>query len=178
MIDINNGNNLPERKPTRLTGYDYNTCGAYFITICTEERRQILSKIVGGDVLDAPKTVELSLYGKVAKKYIRRLDDFYNDLTIDRYVIMPNHIHLILFVHDNGASRTSPPTRQHSAVSRFVSTFKRFCNKEFGKNIWQRYFNDHIIRNQKDYEEHVRYICENPERWYYDELFAKEEFEN
>ena len=70
---------------------------------------------------------------------------------------------------------TSPPTvKQHSYVSHFVSTFKRFCNKEYGENIWQRNFNDHIIRNREDYEEHLRYIYENPMSWYYDELYTEE----
>ena len=55
-----------------------------------------------------------------------------------------------------------------------MSTFKRFCNKEYGTNIWQRYFNDHIIRNREDYEEHIKYIYENPIRWYYDELYTEE----
>ena len=81
---------------------------------------------------------------------------------------------MILFVKNGGASRTSPPTKQHSAASQFVSTFKRFCNKEYGENVWQRGFHDHIIRNREDYEEHLRYICENPMRWLYDELYAEE----
>ena len=167
-------NELPKRKPTRLRDFDYNSSGAYFITICTENRRQILSHIVGGDVLDAPKSTELLLCGKIADKYINQLNDFYDNIKVDKYVIMPNHIHIMLFVSEDGASRTSPPTRQHSVVSQFVSTFKRFCNKEYGCNIWQRHFNDHIIRNRKDYEEHLRYIYENPTRWYYDELYAEE----
>jgi REP element-mobilizing transposase RayT len=52
-----------------------------------------------------------------------------------------------------------------------IKQFSDFCNKEYGGNIWQRYFNDHIIRNREDYEEHLRYINENPLRWYYDELY-------
>ena len=56
----------------------------------------------------------------------------------------------------------------------FVSTLKRFCNKEYGENIWQARFYDHIIRNRRDYEEHVKYILENPIRWEYDELYSKE----
>ena len=165
---------LPKRKPTRLTGFDYSTNGAYFLTICTQGRRRILSRIVGGDVLDAPKTMDLLPHGKIADKYIDQLNKFYDNITVDRYVIMPNHIHIMLFVLENGASRTSPPTKQHSAVSQFVSTFKRFCNKEYGQNIWQRHFNDHIIRSREDYEEHLRYIYENPMRWYYDELYTEE----
>ncbi len=178
MIDKNE---LPNRKPTRLNTFDYNSSGAYFLTICTENRKKILSRIVGGDVLDAPncnvtyspKRVELSHYGKIADKIINELNDHNDDIKVDRYVIMPNHIHIILFVSASGASRTSPPTKQHSNVSRFVSTFKRFCNKECGEKIWQRTFYDHIIREQRDYEKHIRYIHENPARWYFDELYTE-----
>ena len=165
---------LPQRKSIRLEKFDYNSSGAYFITICTDKRIQVLSRIVGGDVLDAPKNIELLPYGRIAEKYIQQINAYYKDMQIDSYVIMPNHIHIMLSVMQGGASRTSPPTKQHSAVSRFVSTFKRFCNKECGRNIWQRYFNDHIIRSREDYEEHLRYIYENPVRWYYDELYAEE----
>ena len=69
---------------------------------------------------------------------------------------------------------TSTPTKQTSAVSHFVSTFKRFCNKEYGKNIWQRGFYDHVIRDREDYDEHVRYTYENPARWNCDELYRDE----
>ena len=64
--------------------------------------------------------------------------------------------------------------RSNTVFSRFISTFKRFCNKECGENIWQPRANDHIIRNHEDYEEHLRYIYENPMRWYYDELYSDE----
>ena len=176
---MDNENNFPKRKPTRLSGFDYSTSGAYFITICTANRRKILSTIVGVDVLDDPKNVNLLPHGRVADKYINQLSGFYENIKVDRYVIMPNHIHIMLLVFENGSSGTSTPTdkklqKQHSEVSRFVSTFKRFCNKEYGTNIWQRYFNDHIIRNREDYEEHIKYIYENPIRWYYDELYTEE----
>ena len=165
---------LPKRKPTRLKDFDYNKSGAYFITMCTEGRKNILSRIVGGDVLDAPISVQMLPYGKVAEKTLRQIGSFYNNIEVERYIIMPNHIHIMLFVLEGGASRTSPPTKQHSTVSKFVSTFKRFCNKEYGENIWQRHFHDHIIRNREDYEEHIKYIYENPMRWYYDELYVEE----
>ena len=172
---------LPKRKATRLKNFDYNATGVYFITICTENRRPILSRVVGTGVLDCPQT-ELTRYGEIADKYIKQLNDFYDHLSIESYVIMPNHIHLLLWVKeiknrtDNGQSRTPVPTnveRANSACSQFVSTFKRFCNKEYGENIWQSRFNDHIIRGREDYEEHIKYISENPVRWYYDELYAE-----
>ena len=185
---------LKNRKTTRLQGVDYNSTGAYFITICTQNRRCSLSRIVGTGVLDGPfhdalneTTVELLPCGKIADKYIHQLNEFYHDISVERYVIMPNHIHMLLFVkpkeHEdiesemsmvNGPSGTPVPTIQNSIVSRFVSTFKRFCNKEYGENIWQYRSYDHIIRDQKDYEKHINYICENPIRWYYDELYTEE----
>ena len=165
---------LPKRKPTRLKNFDYNHVGAYFITICTEDRQQILSRIVGVDVLGDPKNVELLPCGVIADKYINQLNDFYDNLTVDSYIIMPNHIHLLLSVHNDGSPRTSTPTKQTSTISHFVSTFKRFYSKEHGGNIWQRGFYDHVIRGQEDYEEIAKYICENPMRWYYDELYTEE----
>ena len=165
---------MQTRKPTRLKEFDYNTAGAYFITFCTDKRRQILSRIVGVDVLGDPKNVELLPYGIVADKYIKQMNEFYDNITVDKYVIMPNHIHFILFVRESGSPRTSTPTKQTSIVSHFVSTFKRFCNKEYGGNIWQRGFYDHVIRNQKDYEEIAEYICKNPECWCEDKLYIEE----
>lgn len=237
--NTDNENKLSERKPTRVKNFDYNSKGAYFITICTENRCRILSRIVGdsisgqlatrqvsdsqasdaqefvgGDVLSkplcglvyappvgkgltvigsikrvftrsfsnqsnerrveyAPKTIEIMPYGKIAEKHLKNMSEFYDNICVDRYVIMPNHIHIILIVSRSGASGTPPPTKQSSAVSGFVSTFKRFCNKEYGENIWQKYFYDHIIRNRKDYEEHIKYVAENPTTWYYDELYTE-----
>ena len=139
------------RRTTRLQGYDYNTPGAYFLTICVENRKCILSRIAGTGVLDGPK-IELLPYGKVAEKYINQLNDFYDDLAIESYVIMPNHIHILLQIlegpsrtpvptgvpeNNNGPSGRPVPTMQNSVVSRFVSTFKRYCNKEYGRNIFE-----------------------------------------
>jgi len=174
VMEMNEKKELPNRKPTRLSGFDYNKSGAYFITICTASRRKILSRIVGVDVLGDPKNVELLTFGKIADKYIKQLNEFYDNINVDQYVIMPNHIHIMLLVRDDGSPRTSTPTKQTSTVSHFISTFKRFCNKEYGENIWQRHFNDHIIRNREDYDEHLKYIYENPLRWYYDELYVEE----
>ncbi len=184
------------RKTTRLKGANYNSNSAVFLTICTKDRRCILSRIVGTGVLDGPKPhgpkIELTQYGEIADKYINQLSKFYNNLSVESYVIMPNHIHILLWVkgereglqrtsEDNGphreaslSVRTPVPTVQNSILARFVSTFKRFCNKEYGVNIWQYRSYDHIIRNRQDYEEHLRYIYENPIRWCYDELYTEE----
>jgi REP element-mobilizing transposase RayT len=167
------------RKANRLSGYDYNTSGAYFITICTKNRARILSNInVGTGVLDCPD-VELLEYGKISDKYINQLNDFYDNIIVDKYVIMPNHIHLLISVRQsNGQSGTPVPTNgiidnKNSVVSKFVSTFKRFCNKEYNQNIWQDRYYDHIVRSEQDYNEILEYIQNNPLKWETDDLFTE-----
>ena len=177
------------RKITRLPGYDYNTPGAYFLTICTEDRRCLLSRIVGTGVPDGPK-IELLPWGTIAAKYINQLNNFYDNISVESYVIMPNHIHILVHVKEGGSSGrpvptsgektgegpsgTPVPTLQNSVVSRFVSTFKRFCNKEYGKNIWQSRSYDHVIRDQVDFDKHLQYIYENPFGWLKDEFYSEE----
>ena len=164
---------MPKRKQIRLKEYDYNTPGAYFITICTKDRKEILSKInVGTGVLDCPELMLLE-YGKIADKYINRLNDFYDNISIDNYVIMPNHIHFLISVLcSDGQSGTPVPTNNaNSVVSKFVGTFKRFCNKEFRQNLWQARFYDHVIRNGQDYRDVWEYIENNPSKWEMDRFY-------
>ncbi len=161
------------RRTTRLSGYDYNTPGAYFLTLCTESRRCLLSRIVGTGVLDGPR-IELLPYGEIAAKYINQLNTFYDNISVESYVIMPNHIHILLYIKEEGPSGTPVPTLQNSVVSRFISTFKRFCNKEYGKNIWQRGSYDHVIRDQSDFNAHLQYIYDNMFSWQKDEFYLEE----
>ena len=174
---------LPKRKHPRLDNYDYSLPGGYFITICTQNRKCVLSQIVGTGVPDCP-CVKLTKYGQIADKYINQLNDFYDNISIENYVIMPNHIHMILFIKadEYGQSRTPVPTtegvdidfraRANSVYSKFISTFKRFCNKEYGENIWQARSYDHIIRGKEDLMQITKYILENPTNWQFDELYA------
>ncbi len=160
---------LPKRKPTRLKGFNYSSQGVYFITICTKDRKCVLSKIVGTGVPDCPQNI-YSKYGEIADKYICQMNDFYDNISVDKYIIMPNHIHLLVAIKNNGQSRTPVPTgdvrfNANSTVSGFVGTFKRFCNKEYGKNIWQPRFHDHIIRDENDYLKIWEYIDGNPCKW-------------
>ena len=161
---------MPKRKHPRLSDYDYSTPGAYFITICTQDRMRILSKIsVGTPVPGCPQEpgVELLPHGKVADKYIRHMHTFYEYMSVDQYVIMPDHIHLLVRI--SGHPGRGVPTKT-SAVAQFVGTFKRYCNKEYGKNIWQSRYYDHVIRNQQDYNEIAEYIANNPKKWAMDKL--------
>ena len=101
---------LPKRKHTRLQGYDYSTPGAYFVTVCTQNRKCILSEItVGADALGGPKTV-LTHVGRVVEKYILSVENV-SGVHVDKYVIMPNHVHMILIVTESGGPpRASAPT--------------------------------------------------------------------
>ena len=162
---------LPKRKQIRLSEDDYSTPGAYFVTICTQDRRCILSEIVVGDgVLDVPN-VRLSPYGEIVAETLREIEKTYSWLSLDRYVIMPNHIHLLLRIGDNGPSRTPAPTNE--TLPKLISTFKRFTNRKCGVQLWQRSFHEHVIRNENDYREIWEYVDTNPARWAYDRYFAE-----
>lgn len=88
------------------------------------------------------------------------MQNFYNYMKIDKFVIMPNHIHLIIQIGVDSVPRTAHPT-----ISRFIGLMKRYINKEIGENIWQKSFHDHIIRDDIDYQNIWQYIDENPIKW-------------
>lgn len=160
---------LPQRRPNRITAYNYSQNGTYFITICTHSRKKILSEIcVGTPVPGCPNNPQIKLlpFGKIADKYIQQLNHFYEHISVDQYVIMPDHIHLLISLYyPNGHPRRGVPTPKTSEIARFIGTLKRFCNKEYGKNIWQSRFYDHVVRNQNDYNEIWEYIENNPQKW-------------
>ncbi len=162
---------LRDRKDTRLSGYDYSTPGAYFVTICTKDREEILGRIVGGGACDAPRP-RLSVYGKIAEKYIRVMNVRRADVAIEKYVIMPNHIHMLIVIQGNKANSgtSQAPSPTNHTIPLFISLYKRYCNRESGRDLWQRSYYDHIVRGEQDYREIWRYIDENPIKWELDEF--------
>lgn len=157
---------LPKRKHPRLKEYDYSQNGAYFITICTQNRRCILSRVVGRGL--APAVIELTDYGKVAEQELLALEKRYPFVKVDAYAIMPNHIH-ILFAIENGTAGASPRPTISDVVSAYKSLTTRRCQS--GK-LFQASFYDHVIRGQSDYDDIYRYIENNPAQWEQDELYA------
>ncbi len=99
---------LPKRKSTRLKNYDYSSEGAYFITICTQSHKKIFSNIVGA-IHESPEN-KLNHYGKILDFYIQELNARF-DLRIDKYIIMPNHIHLIAVIENNERAIRESPLR-------------------------------------------------------------------
>ena len=166
---------LPKRKLQRLKGYSYSANGVYFITLCIKDRKCILSKItVGTGVLDCPKNI-LTKYGKIAERNLVNMSEFYETIKVEKYVIMPNHIHMIvrIFAKEGEGGQSGTPVPTNSLLSQFVGTFKRFCNREYGANLWQRSFHDHIIRGEEDYKEIWEYIDTNAVRWEKDCFFTR-----
>ena len=124
---------MQNRKPNRLSGYDYSDRGAYFVTLCSLDRACIFSQIVGGGVLDAPE-VQLTQDGQIVVKQIAEMNRIYNNVQAEKYVVMPNHVHILLtFCGEEGSSRTPTPT--NSLLARYVSTLKRMTNKTAGKQL-------------------------------------------
>ena len=208
------------RKQVRLQNYNYSENGAYFITICTKDKKQTLGNIVedgnvtlhpnreekfykketlrfrpqplcdivGDGILDVPPSnviykdnvyVILSEFGKIVKHSIEYLHQHNNNIDVEKYVIMPNHIHLIITIHSaQGTSGKPSPTiniintRQNEIIPKFVSALKRFTNKQCDTDLWQRSYTDHVIRNNQDYLNHVEYIENNPLKWELDKYYV------
>ena len=162
---------LPKRKRTRLEDYDYSSSGAYFVTICTKDKRRILCDVVRDGALDVPY-IRLKSYGKLLDYEIKKSMDVYKHIKIDKYVIMPNHIHMIIIILDDLSGTSRAPSRTNETLPSFVSMIKRFTNKKCGRQLWHRSFYDRIIRNRDEYEKIWKYIDENPLKWEEDEYYC------
>lgn len=159
---------LYHRKTIRLQSHDYDTPGYYFLTLCAKDKKKLLCDIVGTDLPGDPH-ITRHRGGIVAEKQLRLMSDFYPDIRLEKYVVMPNHIHLLLHV----ISSVSHTKGKFSRVSQFVGSFKRFFSKEYGENIWQNRSHDHVIRNEKDFLRIWEYIENNPARWSEDCFFTE-----
>jgi len=171
---MNEEKKLPKRKHPRLDNYDYSSAGAYFITICTKDRRCVLSRIVGRGLAPAEE-IEYTLFGEIAKQQLLLLEYRYPHLTIEQYVIMPNHIHIIMILDNKTAGASPRPT-----ITDIICTYKSLttiaCKKNgFDGKLFQTSFYEHIIRDQNDGAEIAKYIYENPIKWQFDSLFVEDE---
>ncbi len=159
---------LLKRKQIRISQYNYSNIGDYFITICTKDKKCVLSKIIQNESNSMPKLILLP-FGEVTDKYIHSINKTYNDIMIRDYVIMPNHIHFICSILKNCGYENTPANNK---LAMLVSTFKRLINKECNEKIWQRNYYEHIIRNEKEYLKILEYINENPYKWNNDKYYV------
>ena len=147
----------PTRKNIRLTNYDYRAPGAYFITVCTKNKENLFWSDVGA-ISDRPEDVPLNHTGQIVDQAIKNIPVHYPSITVDRYVIMSNHIHLLLQIHSSADGRSViAPT-----ISTVVRLMKSAASHEAGCSLWQKGFYDHVIRSEADYLDCWQYIEGNP----------------
>lgn len=183
----------PARKDIRLGNYDYSRNGAYFVTICTQNKMCIFwdnndkykpvlpeknhdnNTPNVGAASRRPQSngkIRLSEYGIIVKNELKKIPSIYpNIIFIPKFVIMPNHVHLIIVINNNvnNGRRNAAPT-----ISRIMNQFKGSVSRQSGFSIWQRSFYDRILRNEQEYRGAWQYIENNPAEWENDKLFCKE----
>ena len=201
---MNMKNELPKRKDIRLKNFDYSSPGVYFITICTENRKNYFWNgdldphtfewhAVGTNCV-RPQNLPLSEIGNAVLVELEKWHKTYDAVSLCSYVIMPNHLHIMVFISSDvcgggcGRPQVSPTgvcgdgcgdvcgrPQVSPTIDRMVKQFKGAVTKKIGRSVWQKSFMEHVIRNKQDFEIRSKYIYENPIRWYYDELYTEEQ---
>jgi putative transposase len=158
----------------RISGYDYSQSGAYFVTICVNKRQGLFGTIVNNQM-------QLNRYGKIADTSWQWLSQAYDYVESDEWIMMPNHLHGIIFISpDNiistdcrGCSRTAPTGESKiKPLGRLIGVFKTISTKQInfilktrGVPFWQRNFYEHVIRDDHALNRIREYINTNPLRW-------------
>jgi len=153
-----NDDRFPQRRSLRLNSYDYSLAGAYYVTICTKDRQCLLSTIENAEV-------RLSRIGEIVKEELRKTVEIRPDVELDSCVIMPNHLHIILFLL--GESKLTAVINGLKSAATKQARTPGLISVE--ASLWQRGFYDHIIRNDADLARIREYIRLNPFEWEYDE---------
>lgn len=161
------------RRSIRLKGYDYSQAGAYFVTIVTWQREMLFGEIVGGEM-------KLNEFGQIVYEKWQWLETQYEYVELGAWVVMPNHFHGILIIHNDGRSRSRAAHEGDSRIAPtpikplggLIGAFKTVSSKHInllrktnGIPVWQRNYYEHIIRNEREMDNIHRYIESNPTRW-------------
>ena len=171
----------------RLQHWDYRWAGAYFITICTQNREHYFGEIINGEM-------QLSNTGVIADILWHQIPHHTQNVELGAFVVMPNHIHGILIINESAVETlhatslplsTEPPTAKNqqmaniSPKSNSISTIVRSYKSAVSKHAhrlgfeleWQPRFHDHIIRDDKSFQNITNYILNNPANWREDKFF-------
>lgn len=167
-------NKLPCRKNLRLKYYDYSQTGYYFVTICTEAKKHFFGEIVNGIMV-------LNDAGKMVEKWYFELQNKYHDIELHQYIIMPNHVHFIIAIAASQDSCTHIGVPLQTIVqwfktmttNRYIKGVKNGEYPPFEKQIWQRNYYEHVIRNNKELQEIREYIINNPTKWELDKYYME-----
>ena len=160
---------------------NYSDAGAYFVTICTKDKEPMFwdmekfnpealaddfNESVGAIINRPHALCPMSSCGALVETYINDISNHYNNLVVDKYVIMPDHIHMILIIlpDENGRLLIAP------TISRVIKQLKSVVTKQIGSPVWQKSYYDHVIRDRKDYDEICKYIHNNPLKLAYETI--------
>ena len=157
-----------QRRPLRLREYDYASAGAYFVTVCTRNRECLFGDVVGEEVV-------LNAYDHIVVSCWNELPVHYLHCVVDTFVVMPNHVHGIVFLNADkssvGAGFKPAQTPPHG-LPEIVRGFKTFSARRInarrktpGLSVWQRNYYEHVIRNEESLNRIRQYIADNPTRW-------------
>ncbi|MCW9708538.1 transposase [Fodinibius salsisoli] len=165
-----------DRKVHRLKGYDYSKSGYYFITICVADRFHLFGKII-------KEQIKLNEYGKIAEEEWRKTEKLRNNVRLDEFIVMPNHVHGIieLFKPSSDTARRVTTERFGKPVRGSLPTIVRSyksavtkqineLNEQRGDKVWQKNYYDHIVRNHEELNRIRKYIKDNPKNWEHDKL--------
>lgn len=165
----------PNRRSLRLQGYDYLSSGAYFVTICTVEKRPLFGMVRQGKV-------QLNELGQIADNCWKQIERLRREIALDAYIVMPNHIHGILHFSTEAAAANAPAAARELAAGSLgailgqyksiVTKRSQFLQSPPAGPIWQRNYYDHIIRSAASLAKIRQYIAENPARWVDDDLYT------
>ena len=171
------------RRSIRLKEYDYSQAGAYFVTIVAWQREMLFGEIVDGEIV-------LNDFGKIVSEKWQWLESQYPYIELGAWIVMPNHFHGILVIHDDGRggsrpapmddisnairgdSRIAPTPIKHKPLGGLIGAFKTVSTKQInllrdteGQAVWQRNYYEHIVRDEHEMDRITRYIESNPSQW-------------
>lgn len=172
---------MKPHKSIRLKGYDYSRAGAYFVTMCTHNKEHLFGDVADGNMM-------LNDFGRMVDAEWLKTIEIRKNVVLDGYVIMPNHFHGIVLITENDSGKACLATTEHhvlikmefgkpqsGSLSGIVGSFKsavsrriNFVRDTLGKEVWQRNYYEHIIRNPEELHHIREYIFANPLRWHMD----------
>lgn len=168
---------LPERKPNPMAQYSYGQAGSYFVTLCTHNRARLfqMESSAGNGLCAIPEKENGTTHkscpaagNQIIHKWIRETENKFPSITIDKYVIMADHIHLIITIPSQHTNCSLPDIMRFfktMTTNEYIRDVKAGILPSFDKKLWQKSYYDHVIRNQQDYNEIWEYIRNNPLKW-------------
>ncbi|MHC1782125.1 MAG: transposase [Anaerolineaceae bacterium] len=170
---------IHHRKSIRLPGYDYSQEGAYFVTICSHGKIPLFGHVVGAGSKPAQIEMKLNQFGDIVLATWHDLPHHIPGIRLGEFVVMPNHVHWIIWITEAGAGLEPAPTGKRTLLPEIVRQFKTFSARRInlirgtpGHPVWQRNYYEHIIRDDEEYSRIAEYILDNPLKWETDDLYC------